>query len=446
MRKLKYTEIDSIIRKSIATMSESIRTVDDNTGWHQHLGSNKIGIVATSIAIKFYKELVHIACPNEIAVKRFLSNKQNEDGGWPYISNTNGESNIEATCWALQALSLYDNEYEERIEKGILWLIKKKTKKEIDSGWGFIDDSLSRTYNTCFVLRTLKSINCNRINCQEAMDSALKWLCDTQDNNGAWGEMQGGRSSVFFTAYAVLTLIEYDREIDKPRIKKALDWLESRINAIGLFDNSLECYLELMEGNINNSLVRIPFFHYVLPYIICAFIKGGRYNNSIVFNGMILLKDRFIDGYWNHPFVENSNLKPIWALYDSIQAFCMLKRKYTPLWKSKLHKNNIICRIKNIEYFIVLFNRMIAVTTYNPIRLISWINKKILTFGGLAFVIAISLNLIFYLYQLIPDNIKHKIDNNSDFLKSIIASIIASLIIYFLQKIWKWLNLRRFTW
>lgn len=443
MKKLKYSEIDSIIKESIDTMSESMRTVDENTGWHQHLGSNKIGIVATSIAIKFFKELVDVACPNEIAVKHFISNKQNEDGGWPYISNTNGESNINATCWALQALSLYGNEYKESIEKGILWLIKKKTKKEIDAGWGFIDNSLSRTYNTCFVLRTLKSIKNNPINCQEAIDSALKWLCDTQDNNGAWGEIQGGTSSAFFTAYAVLTLVEYGREIDKPRIKKALDWLEDRINAIGLFDNSLECYLELMEGRTNNSLVRIPFFHYVLPHIICAFIKGGRYDNSIVFNGMILLKDRFIDGYWNHPFVENSNLKPIWALYDSIQAFCMLKQKYPPQCSSKSHKNGTTIYFKNTEYFIAPFKKMIAVTTFHPLRLISWTNKKILTFGGLAFVIAISLNLIFYLYQLMPDNIKHGIDNSGNFLISIIASIIASIIIYVFQKIWKWLKLRR---
>ena len=106
MKKLKYSEIDSIIKKSIDTMSDSIRTVDEYTGWHQHLGSNKIGIVATSMAIKFYKELVGTLCPSEDAAKYFIYNKQNEDGGWPYISNTNGESNIEATCWALQALSL----------------------------------------------------------------------------------------------------------------------------------------------------------------------------------------------------------------------------------------------------------------------------------------------------------------------------------------------------
>ncbi|MCM0301929.1 terpene cyclase/mutase family protein [Bacteroides fragilis] len=441
MKKLKYSEIDSIIKKSIDTMSDSIRTVDEYTGWHQHLGSNKIGIVATSMAIKFYKELVGTLCPSEDAAKYFIYNKQNEDGGWPYISNTNGESNIEATCWALQALSLYDKEYQECIEKGILWLIKKNTKKEIDTGWGFIDDSISRTYNTCFVLRTLKSIKNNHINCQKEIESALKWLRDTQDNNGAWGEMQGGRSSVFFTAFVILTLIEYDREIDKPRIKKALDWLETRIKDIGLYDNSLECYLELMEGRVNNSLVRIPFFHYVLPHIICAFIKGGRHNNSIVFNGMILLKERFIDGYWNHPFVENSNLKPIWALYDSIQAFCILQQRYAPIWVSKANNKGCHLYKKNdIKYFIVPFKKMVAVTTFNPVRLISWINKKIITFGGLTLVIAISLNLILYLYQFIPYSIKQEIDDSKDFFISIIASIIASIIIYIFQKVWKFLN------
>ncbi len=158
---------------------------------------------------------------------------------------------------------------------------------------------------------------------------------------------------------------------------------------------------------------------------------------------MILLKDRFIDGYWNHPFVENSNLKPIWALYDSIQAFCMLKQKYPPQCSSKSHKNGTTIYFKNTEYFIAPFKKMIAVTTFHPLRLISWTNKKILTFGGLAFVIAISLNLIFYLYQLMPDNIKHGIDNSGNFLISIIASIIASIIIYVFQKIWKWLKLRR---
>jgi hypothetical protein len=412
---LKTACIDDLINNSIKTINESIRHINTDTGWHQHLDAKKVGIVATSIALKFYS-LTGKTCPEEEDAIKFILNKQNNDGGWPYISNTPDKSNVESTCWAIQALSLYEDKYSNAITKGVNWLLKHiiKINQSIDLGWGYINEQPSRTYHTCIALRTLAKKPENKA---QEFESALQWLKNTQDSKGGWGESNGRPASLFFTSYAVITLIECGTETNAPSIIKALEWIENKIEEVGWNDASLTCYLEFIEQEIDSRKSRLSFFHFTLPYITMAFIKAGRQNSPIVFNSLSILKKKNLNGYWLHPFLEDSSIKPIWAIYDAISSFIMFKQK----------KNNW----GKIIYFRLFRGKIMSITRYNPFRIIDSIGKKywfaIRLFGG----IAVFCLTAFWIYSYLSPDTNHRFGSIEQFIASIASSLIASLIFSF---------------
>ena len=91
MKNLYCNKLDAAVKACTKTLTDNQRHVGEDVGWHQHLGTNKIGIVATSIALLYYK-MIGKPCREEEQCLSFLVKRQNQDGGWPYISNTKGES------------------------------------------------------------------------------------------------------------------------------------------------------------------------------------------------------------------------------------------------------------------------------------------------------------------------------------------------------------------
>ena len=147
-----------------------------------------------------------------------------------------------------------------------------------------------------------------------------------------------------------------------------------------------------------------------------AFIKAERLNSPIVLNSLSILEKKSEDGSWKHPFLENSKIKPIWAIYDTIYSFVIFKQK----------KNNW----KNILYFKIFRGKIINITKYNPIRIIDSIEKNywfaIRLFGG----IAIFCLTAFWIYSYLPDT-NHRFGSMEQFIASIASSLIASLIFSF---------------
>lgn len=196
MKYIYRKNVDGIINACTKTLDDNHRHIGSDAGWHQHLGSHKVGIVATAMALLYY-QMVSRECPEKEENLEFLRKKRNIDGGWPYISNTNGDSNVESTCWVLCALHQYDAQlYSREIEDGTTWLLTQYDQREdIDSGWPFMRDSLSRIYLTAFVLRTLKKLGKDS---RQEYESAKKWLINAQNDDGGWGELPERGSSLFY--------------------------------------------------------------------------------------------------------------------------------------------------------------------------------------------------------------------------------------------------------
>ena len=320
MRYIKSNDVNTRIAELQDNLDANIRTIDGDVGWHQHLGARKIGIVASAIGILMHKKL-ETAFAKEVNVVTSLSKKQKADGGWPYISNSHNESNVEATCWAMLALHACNEngQYNERISHGIEWLLNQNPSGKDDLGWPFRENGEPRVYITCFVLRTLSVLNMED---NEKVEAAIHWLMNIQNKNGGWGEVLGDEPSIFFTSYALLTLSELAEKTQRSfneSIDKGKKWLRSSMKGLSLETSLLSCRLEMIETENQDNKYRISFFHYVLPYVVLCYDKLGMHD-KVLFDSIKLLMDRSNGGIVEHPMLDSSKKRPIWALYGVFLA------------------------------------------------------------------------------------------------------------------------------
>lgn len=414
--------IDELISNCSKALDNSQRNINGDVGWHQHLESKKIGIVANSIAILYYN-LLDKECPEVEKALEFIVNSQQEDFGWPYISNLPKTSNVESTCWALRALYLHKEKFEIKIDNGVKWLLSRTNiKSPIDQGWGFLSEEFPRVYHTCLVLRTLNFIKQTD---KEEFQSGLLYICGLQNSDGGWGELEGKPSGIFYTSYVVVTLIQCGFSNDREIIVSAIKWLESKIIKEGLEIPPNICCLEFIEETINREKSRTPFFHFTIPHIIQAFILSGNNNSYIVYDGIKYLLATNNEGFWNHPFLEDPTIKPIWAIYDSIVAIDLFKKNYNN-W-NKIH------------HFKIWHKKIRAIRNISPIRLWDLLNPKLGRFISISFMFTIIFYSIISLYKFIPVEFIPKERGVKEFSLSVIASISASIIITIIKPIYRFI-------
>lgn len=369
MNKIFRKQIDDCISQCTQFIATSSRHVDGDYGWHQHLGTKKIGIVATAMVLLYYKR-IGLDAPGKDDALAFIKSKakieNDECVGWPYISNTHGNSNVESTCWALSALYSYlPEECSELIEKGVNWILSQyQNLAQGDNGWGFTNDSIPRIYITAFVLRTLTKLGRAE---SEEYESALSWLKNSQNDDGGWGELPDRGSSLFYTSYVVLTLLECNGNNGDSIIRDAKHWLDQRMKDMSETDSSLLCYVEFIESGTGENRTRITFFHYVSPYILQAYSKLDP-NSPYIYTCLKSCLNYCRDGMIEHPMLENSKIIPVWAIYDTVIGFEVWRTAYSD-WDT-------------LYQFSIFFNRLYSFRKCNPIRFLSsgckWIFKGIL--------------------------------------------------------------------
>ncbi len=151
----------------------------------------------------------------------YILKHQNDDGGWPLIPG--GESDIEVTALAMQALMLKDQGSGSGvIRRGVSYLVKHQKS---DGSWN------GNVAHTIFAAIALK--RAEAVEYWEAHFNALKWLEDAQKEDGSWGREIRQPGNPLYTG-AVLTgfgLLDFDRESEL--VTKAADWLAGRINYDG---------------------------------------------------------------------------------------------------------------------------------------------------------------------------------------------------------------------
>lgn len=424
MRYIDSIDVNTRISELLDNLDANIRTIGNDVGWHQHLGARKIGIVASAIGLLMHKKL-GTAFVKEENVIAGLANKQKTDGGWPYISNSHNESNVEATCWALLALHACNEngQYNERISQGIKWLLDQNPSGKDDLGWPFRENGEARVYITCFVLRTLSALD---VQDDEYIEAAIHWLINIQNKNGGWGEVLGDEPSIFFTSYALLTLSELAEKTQRSfneSIDKGKKWLRSSMKGLSLETSLLSCRLEMIETENQDNKYRISFFHYVLPYVVLCYDKLGMHD-KVLFDSIKLLMDRSNGGIVEHPMLDSSKKRPIWALYGVFLAL-----------------SSVVSCYDSDKLIFVFLNRIYRIPS-------NWFTKCLLKLASVWSLYIIIISFIVYfggaeavtlwncLYKYLVDNIS---PNWANFSMSIISSILATVIIGIFMKAKKYI-------
>ncbi len=428
--------LDSIFTNGIHVFADTQREIAGNTGWHQHLGSDKIGIVATAMALIYYKDIAKSPCPKEQECLDFLKNTQQTDGGWSFITNSKGISNVLATCWSVRALYKYDAD-SAIVERGVNWL--KSKKQEGDFGWSLFGTK-SQTFPTCFCVMTLLELGLPPN--EEIVSSALSWLKNTGLQDGSWADSpEKPYQSLFHTALTILCLQKANIVTDSNLINKGLDWIESKFQEQDFSAPCYECDLELMEERVNDENIRVPYFHFTLPYVALVFLNANRGDN-IVFRCIQLLVDRNIGGSWPHPFIENKKIIPIWTLYDGLLAIKKFIERMNIDVNSSFFTDVFHEPIGNtIIYYKISRKKIRWVRAYSPIRLIDKLGIPILRF----FIIAVAIAILVYLALQNADFIKQILVEESPssaaiaIMTSLAASIIYAILFWLANWCIKWI-------
>lgn len=413
MKRLFKNNIDARINKFTEVLIDSQRNIGKHTGWHQHLKSPKIGIVATAMAM-IYLKTVGEDCPKEKECLDFIKSMVRPDGGWSYISNATAISNVESTCWALLALAVYDpNGSKNLIERGVKWLCDCIDINNKDNGWGFSKESKPRTVITALTLKTLYALGKDKT---PEFESGLHWLVRSQNEDGGWGATPEDSSSIFFTSYCISTLMLLKKDPQDHFIKKAKLWLDESLKKTTIEDPSLVCYMEFIENGSGENRIRITYFHYVLPFVAKAYMNLGCKNLNL-FKAIYTLMERSTDGIIEHPNLENSKIYPIWALYDTSMSLITYKDLYESVWDKAY-------------VYSCIFNRICWFRSWSPLRPITLMGNWI--WGLVAFAIVAGL-ITWFSDEIL--NWWNSVNNKplGGFLISLAASIVYGVSIWFIH-------------
>lgn len=437
MKRILRESLDSVFSEGTHVFANTQREIAGNVGWHQHLGSDKIGIVATAMALIYYKDIAQLPCPKEEACIEFLKKTQQADGGWSFITNSKGISNVLATCWSIRALYKYEAD-PAIIDKAVSWLYLKKQKG--DYGWSLFGTK-SQTFPTCFCIMTLLELGIKPD--EEIVSSALTWLRNTRLQDGSWADSpEKPYQSLFHTAITILCLQKANLLTDSNLINKGLDWIEGRFQTQDFSAPCYECDLELMEEKVDNENTRVPYFHYTLPYVALVFLNANRGDN-VVFKCIRLLIDRNESGSWPHPFIENKKIIPIWTLYDGMLAIKAFNERMHMDVNSAFIPDDFHNVIRNsIVYYKMSKRKIRWVRTYSPIRLIDKIGKPIIKFLIVVVIIAV---IVYFALQNM-DKIGQVLTAESPsciavaIITSFIASVLYTVLFWLANWCMKWIT------
>lgn len=428
--KISKKDIDDLTNRSIKHLLEEYREISDNFGWHQYLGSEKIGNIANAQALLILQYFKREFSNKHKVISTLKKSQFKSDsslelhGGWTYQTNHTSSPTTECTCWTLISLQTELDRDDETIVSGLDWLINNHLDCEKDNGWGCIKTDISRTYATCLALRTLQMYGKNQ---SDAFKRGYSWLKNSKNADGGWGDTERNESTITHTAHAIITLIECGLEKDSCTIKNACSWLLKQ------YDEN-EKWIDIQNGGLlellDFSKNRISYYHYSLPWVLVALMECDQINSSNFFLSFKELKDSEIDGNWNHPYLLNQKYHTIWSKHDSLYAIKRFSQT-CPNWDNvksiSLRKNNVSFNYKdsgknflnsilnlpiassnnseekindtngNKWWLIAIICGIIAIIIYSVLRSNpTWIDEFLIGFGVVIFVLLLNPRRRFY--------------------------------------------------
>ena len=391
-------KLERVLQKSLIYIKDNYRVIGNKHGWHQFLGTNRIGNIATAQALLCFWYCQQDFNERNLALDTLLENQFStagdilRGGGWAYVTNVNDIPTTESTCWTLLSLLKINNDLvkvKRSVMRGIQWILANHQHGNgDDAGWGSTKFDPSRIYPTTLALRVLKESDCTN---NPQYQEALAWIKNARNlNDGGWGEIKGAPSTHLHTAHTIITLLECGLSLESEIIQKAVDRLLDCFDEKNLWnDFNIGGLVELMDVRApTDSPRRITYYHFTTPWVLTALIKSGRLQHTAVFKAVNWLLESWRGGYWDHPFLSYMSNKPIWAIHDALLALSTFKSKFTN-WQDieeiSLEKNQLVIKGKNKRGYLssiikrFIFNKITLGCTVVIFASITLISFRIVT-------------------------------------------------------------------
>ena len=152
----------------------------------------------------------------------YIKTMQNADGGWPLIQG--GESDVETTAWAIQALLFVGaGSGSETISRGLDYLVKSQGK---DGDWN------GNPAHTAFTIMALSEAG---LSTHEAISiKALGWLRKKAQNaDGSWAKNIDGVGNPIYTGVVLTGMKRVNLDIMYTPVPKGIQWLKDNRNSDG---------------------------------------------------------------------------------------------------------------------------------------------------------------------------------------------------------------------
>lgn len=392
MQSIEVVKINEILETALSNIKVHFRSLNGRNGWHQYLGSDKIGNIATAQALLILEMCDEDFDQKHLAYNSLISSQHHStdiliDGGWTYVTNFSELPTTECTCWSLLALQKnYTN--KKTTNDGLKWLLNNHPNENVDIGWGTIISDVPRIYSTCLALKVLKKYKMEDTN---QFKNSLNWLIKSQNTDSGWGEQFGHKSTIFHTSFVVSTLMEIYNS-NKSFINNGVNWLIQNFNIAIENSSSNIGSQEIIDFDYttNNEIKhqRLIYFHTPLPHAINALITTGNIFNKNVFLALDEIVTNNNSGYWKHPSFDDSKQKPLWLIYDMVISLTSFT-SYIKNWNE----------VKKIE---LKNNKLILVSNINPLSWNQFLHNFILGIWGKVFAVFCASIFIIYISEIFP--------------------------------------------
>ncbi len=322
---IKVSDVETARDRVRSLMERNLKRIGKRTGWHQYIGEEKVGDVATGqgILIMNYLDYCYPFLSDLFTTLRQGQLYRAEDGldtgGWALLSSKETPT-VEATVWAvLGLLAGGESAQTQSLQDGKAWLIRHQNE---DGGWGPRKAFPSRTYTTFLACRCLDALENHGVKEQFAYyGNAIKWLLANQNEDGGWGESIGEKSSVVHTAYALIALNHLGMASASNQIRKGVRFLYAQWNEKNMWDGALitERY-EIPSAQQNDrTWARVSIEYFPTPWAVIALLAVGESaGDERIFSSVKwLLRKQNRDGSWTLTNVQRNRL---WAVHDGLLA------------------------------------------------------------------------------------------------------------------------------
>ncbi|MBU2665979.1 terpene cyclase/mutase family protein [Actinoplanes bogorensis] len=328
--------IDALVAQSLDLLRRTYRSGEgDGGGWYHRLDAPTPGPSATAAGLSSF--LIHgRSFEHEQECLRFLRSRQVQsedpllDGGWA-VNTSAGQPVTEATALVARLLACCGTLLSAAgpdARRAMTWLTNNQND---DGGWGAFRGQESRVWVTAMAVRALSELDQRA----PAIAGGVRWLVGARDpSSHAWGERPRHPATVTHTSYVLAALIDAgpasaDR-VSSDVITEGFVWLTSHLDPARVHDDHarLESY-NVTRVSAGGSVVmwENTIWHHGLPFALSALVRqpGTVRFDLIAASVHTLGESQLEDGRW--PGVDSSATFSVWTIWPFLEALADVKAR-----------------------------------------------------------------------------------------------------------------------